>query len=316
MQAPAIYGPLWHVHVDLAGPFRTPQYYLNGQPDAILPETKAWVVMIVDYFTKVAEFVPVYSKEPVQIAQAFYAFWVCRYGAPKQVTTDNGTEFAQEFGHMLARLGCEHITTSVRHPQANGAVERLVQSFKSILKKHVNNHVSSWLKALPSVRLAYMNRIHSAIGVSPNEMLMGFRPNLPLPVGDSINVASISEPSPAEASEYITELRNLFAELDQSALDKIEAQFHHNALEWSQRQAKRLGRAPVALQVGDLVLELDAIAGPLRGKARGPYTVKAIRENGVVTLTTGDTSFKQRRDNDRHISLLSKYYDKQNIRLQ
>ena len=51
MQAPAIYGPLWHVHVDLAGPFRTPQYDLNGQPDASLPEIKAWVVMIVDYFT-------------------------------------------------------------------------------------------------------------------------------------------------------------------------------------------------------------------------------------------------------------------------
>jgi len=76
---------------------------------------------------------------------------------------------------------------------------------------------------------------------------------------------------------------------------------------------RRLGRASVALQVGDLVLELDAITGPLRGKARGPYTVKAIRKNGVVTLRTGDTSFKQRRDFDRHISLLSKYYDKQNV---
>lgn len=59
MQASAIYGPLWHVHVDLAGPFRTPQYDLTGQPDANLPETKAWVVMIVYYFTNVAECVPV-----------------------------------------------------------------------------------------------------------------------------------------------------------------------------------------------------------------------------------------------------------------
>ena len=35
--------------------------------------------------------------------------------------------------------------------------------------------------------------------------------------------------------------------------------------------------------------------------------MKAIRENGVVTFTTGDTSFKQRQDFDWHISLLSKY---------
>lgn len=98
-------------------------------------------------------------KSQCRLPARVYASWVCRYGAPRLVTTDNGTESAQEFGHMLARLGCEHITISVRHPQANGAVERLVQSFKSILEKHVNNHVSSWLKSLPSVRLAYMNRI-------------------------------------------------------------------------------------------------------------------------------------------------------------
>ena len=220
--------------------------------------------MIVDYFTKVAESVPVYSKESVQIAQVFYASWMCRYGAPKLVTFDNGTEFAQEFGHMLARLGCENITASVRHSQANGAVERLVQSFKDILKKRVNNHVSPWLKALSSVRLAYMNRMHGAIGISQNEMLMGFRPNLPLPVGDVINVAL----TPADASQYIKELRNLVAELDHSALDQIEAQFHQNALEWLQRQAKRLGRALGALHVGKLVLELDAITGPLQRQSQ------------------------------------------------
>lgn len=98
----------------------------------------------------------------------------------------------------------------VRHPQANGAVERLVQSFKDILKKHVNNHVSSWLKALPFARLAYMNRMHVAIGISTNEVLMGLRPNQPLPVGDVINVASVSEPTPADASEYIKEVENPF----------------------------------------------------------------------------------------------------------
>lgn len=86
-------------------------------------------------------------------------------------------------------------------------MEKVGRVLQVILKKHVNDHVLFWLKALPSVRLAHMNRIHSAIGVSPSEMLMGLRANLPLPLGDSINVASVSEPSPAKASEDITELR-------------------------------------------------------------------------------------------------------------
>ena len=270
---------------------------------------------MVDYFTKVAEFVPVYSKEPLQVAQAFYTGWVCRYGTPAHVSTDNGKEFATDFGHMLARLGVEHITTSVRHPAANGAVERLIKSVKDILTKHINNHSATWLKALPTVRMAYMNRIHSAIKMSPNEMLMGFKPELPLPVADVLRVAAldVQDPSPSDAAKYVRELNNLFAELDVHALTEIENQFHRNAYDWIQRQAVRLGRVSDELQAGDLVPELDTIAGPLRGKARGPFVVKSVQPNGVVTLTSGSTEFKDRRDFDRNIGLLAKYYDKQSI---
>ena len=315
LQVPAVYGPLWHVHVDLAGPFRTSQYNPAAQGQSQVDDVKAWIVVMVDYFTKVAELVLVYSKEPLQVAQAFYTGWVCRYGTPPHVTTDNGKEFATDFGHMLARLGVEHITTSVRHPAANGAVERLIKSVKDILTKHINNHSATWLKALPTVRMAYMNRIHSAIKMSPNEMLMGFKPELPLPVADVLRVAALDmqDPSPSDAAEYVKELNNLFAELDVHALIEIENQFHRNAYDWIQRQAVRLGRVSDELQAGDLVLELDTIAGPLRGKARGPYLVKSVQPNGVVTLTSGSTEFKDKRDFDRNIGLLAKYYDKQSI---
>ena len=217
---------------------------------------------------------------------------------------------------MLARLGIEHITTSVRHPAANGAVERLIKSVKDILSKHINNHSAIWLQALPTVRMAYMNRIHSAIKCSPNEMIMGFRPQLPLPVADALSRAAafdVQNPSPNEAASHVRELGNLFAELDIHALHEIENQFHRNAFDWVQRQAKRLGSVSAELQVGDLVLELEASSTPLRGKARGPFLVKAIKPNGVVTLTSGSTQFKDKRDFDRSVGLLSKYFDKQSI---
>ncbi len=41
---------------------------------------------------------------------------VSRETRQKLSATDNGTEFAAEFAHMLARLGVEHIHTSVAHP--------------------------------------------------------------------------------------------------------------------------------------------------------------------------------------------------------
>ena len=66
---------------------------------------KYHILVVLDYFTKVAEFVPITSKEAVVVAQHFYNQWVCRYGVPSLLTSDNGTEFAAEFAHMLARLG-------------------------------------------------------------------------------------------------------------------------------------------------------------------------------------------------------------------
>ncbi len=95
---------------------------------------------------------------------------------------------------------------------------------KDILIKHTNDHSATWLKALPTVRMAYMNRTHGAIKVLPNKMLMGVRPYLPLPVADVLRAAAfdLQQPSPSDAAEHVRELRNLFAELDVHALTDTE----------------------------------------------------------------------------------------------
>ena len=129
-----------------------------------------------------------------------------------------------------------------------------------------------------------------------------------MPVADALSRAAafdVQNPSPNEAASHVRELGNLFAELDTHALHEIENQFHRNAFDWVQRQAKRLGSVSPEFQVGDLVLELKASSTPLRGKARGP-----------LTLTSGSTQFKDKRDFDKSIGLLSKYFDKQSNRSQ
>ena len=60
LQVPAVYGPSWHVHVDLAGPFKTSQHIPVAHAVLQAAEVKAWIAVMVDYFTKIAEFVPVY----------------------------------------------------------------------------------------------------------------------------------------------------------------------------------------------------------------------------------------------------------------
>ena len=53
------------------------------------------------------------------------------FGLPEQIVSDNGLQFvAHEFAEFLRVNGVKHIRVAPYHPSSNGALERLVQSFK------------------------------------------------------------------------------------------------------------------------------------------------------------------------------------------
>ncbi len=220
---------------------------------------------------------------------------------------------------MLSRLGVEHIHTSVAHPSANGAVERLVQSLKDMLAKHINNQQSHWMQSLPSVRFAYMNRLHTALGVSPNEMLMGCKLRLPVATGDILGfsagcaVLTITEPTSFEAQDHITQLLDKLEQLDILALNNITKQFHNNLAKWQQ---KRVSIPLEPLKVGDLVLELlEDAPSTLHTAVVGPFRIVGFKDphKHTALLTTGSTVFKKSKCFERHVSRLVRYFDKNSI---
>jgi hypothetical protein len=315
------------VHVDLAGPFETPVISVHGKISEAERPVKAYVVLMIDYFTKAAEFHVVYSKHAVAVAEALYYGWFCRYGCCEYVTSDNGKEFEAEFKHQLQRLGIKHIHTSACHPAANGAVERLVRSFKDILCKFVNDHPVHWVQSVPRARMAYMARLHSALGVSPFEMLHGCKPRLAVPLGIQLGAANLEavdvEPSPADADvgarvvaqEYLEHLLTTFGRLDAQAFKGIKQQFQTNKRYVEKRGSEFARKASNALAVGDLVLELDAQPDTaLNAKVRGPFRLVGFEQNGAVAvLETGATGFKDEVWFRRHVSRLAKYYDRRTV---
>ena len=87
---------------------------------------------------------------------------------------------------MLARPSIVPVHSSAHHPASNSVVEPPVRSFKKILACLVNDHPEACIQSLPHDRSAYMNKVHSSLGITPNEMLMGFAPALPMPLGDGL----------------------------------------------------------------------------------------------------------------------------------
>jgi hypothetical protein len=306
LQRPRMHGPFEHVHVDLCGPFDTPVVDVHGRITMPEKPLKAHVVLMVDYFTKAAEFAVVYDKTPAAVAKAFYYTWICRYFVPSHVTSDNGTEFETEFEHLLARLGIQHIHTSAAHPASNGTVERVVQSFKGMLRAHINAHPEHWLQSVAVVRMQYWSRLHSTLGVSPHEMVFGRKPVHAIPLAKLFVMAGSVLPVVSVVPDECAEV-----------FDRIRAQFDRNAAHWPTRLdnvRKRLQHERLA--VGDWVLEL--VSGPvpaLESRVKGPYLIVDFvgQNKELAVLQTGSTEFKAPRRFSRHVSTLAKYFAKHHL---
>ncbi len=84
-----------------------------------------YVVVAVEYFSKWIEAKPLATITSVTVQKFFWQNIVCRFGVPKAVTVDNGTQFdAETFKELCDQIGTKILFASVRHPESNGLVER------------------------------------------------------------------------------------------------------------------------------------------------------------------------------------------------
>jgi transposase InsO family protein len=294
---PRMSGPFEHVHIDLAGPFElravsdTPRRKKHGATRSALSTRvsgSGYVAIMIDYFTKAAEFAFLPDKQASTVARVFHDFWLMRYGLPEWLTSDNGSEFAGAFRHQLERFGVEHVPTSAYHPQSNGAAERLVATLKSILSAKVAGAVHDWPSLLPQVRMEYMQRVHSATGYSPNHLVFATKPRLPPPVGAlrwEARAASAAAPFPqTDFSSHVAARDECAQGLFSAAYDRILARQHQHAAQQHARRARR-SRGGRQLQVGDLAYLLTR-SGGFKPKVEGPFVVTKIADHTVELRTT------------------------------
>ena len=80
-----IMGMFYRLSVDLAGPF--PQSEFGNY----------YIMVMIEHFSKWVEVVAIPTKESSKTAWVFRQYVLCRYGAPPEVLTEEGTEFRGKF---------------------------------------------------------------------------------------------------------------------------------------------------------------------------------------------------------------------------
>ena len=170
---------------------------------------------------------------------------------PDTVVSDNGPQYiSQEFADFAKDMGFTHITSSPLYPQANGEVERAVQTAKNILRKNANPHLG--LLAYRSAPLAN--------GLTPSEILMGrrLRNKLPL-VPENLRPRKI----------------------DQEKLQKKEQEYRERYSD-NYNTRHRAVELPT-LQQGDKVFIRDqARYGEVEKKLESPRSYQLVTETGSV----------------------------------
>lgn len=82
---------------------------------------KSYVLVIKDYFTKWVEAFPLANDKAETVAEVLASEWVCRYGAPQVLHSDQGRNFESEvFQKMCCCLALKRrhrtISATVRWP--------------------------------------------------------------------------------------------------------------------------------------------------------------------------------------------------------
>ena len=93
------------------------------------------VIVVVNYFMKWAEAMPTIKSDGETATHFVFNQIITRFGIPKQLVTDHGRKFQNKMMEELAfKLGYKKEHSSSYYPQANGQVEAVNKSLKSIIQ--------------------------------------------------------------------------------------------------------------------------------------------------------------------------------------
>jgi hypothetical protein len=144
-------------------------------------KNKFILVLCIDYATKCVEEKSLFRATEKSIVEFIYEDIFTHFGVPREISTDQGTQFTSNLMKELTKkYGIKHCNSSPYHPQANGQVESTNKVLETILTKTFQIHHRYWDNRLPKSLWAYRTTWRNTIGHTPYELV--YRKKVPLPI--------------------------------------------------------------------------------------------------------------------------------------
>ncbi|KAJ8009501.1 hypothetical protein DPEC_G00089540 [Dallia pectoralis] len=263
--------PFERIAVDLMGPLNETERY------------NRYIIVVQDYFSKWVEAYPVPNQQATTVAEKIVSEWVCRYGAPQCLHSDQGTNFESAvFREMCELLGIDKTRTTPFRPQSDGQVERFNATLQKIIATTAERCHWDWDIMTPYAVMAYRATKHSSTGLTPNMMLFGRE------ITEPVDLVAGLPPDPDNTTtppSYVVQLKKRL---------ELSHQLAREALGKSVERAKRQydkNVCKVQHKVGDAVWLLIKGTKRVQNKVRkflpsyeGPYFVVGVLDDLVYRI--------------------------------
>ncbi|GKD27849.1 reverse transcriptase domain-containing protein, partial [Tanacetum coccineum] len=256
--------PFYKWGIDIAGPF----------PEG--PCKVKFLIVAIDYFTKWIKAKAVATITGNQVKKFVWDNIVCRFGPPWEIISDNGKQFRDNpFKDWCKKLCIRQCFTSVKHPQANGLVERANRSLGEGIKARLDEKSKDWIEELPHVL------IKSSNGETPFSLTYGTEAVIPAEIGmPTLRTAEIDQAKNNEALginlDLIEERREQAAIQEAKSKKKMEKYYNSRVRGTSFKPGDMVYRSNEASHAKD--------EGKLGPKWEGPYEVKESLGKGAYKL--------------------------------
>ena len=282
---PVVDEPFAIVGVDIVGP---------------LPKSSSgmeYILVVVDHATRYPEAIPLRSITARAVTEALVSIFT-RMGIPKQMLTDQGTQFTGGLMKQVRELlGIRGIRTTAYHPQTNGVVERFNGTLKSMLRRLVREKPRAWDTFVAPALFAFREVPQESTGYSPFELMFGRRVRGPMAVLRDLWADDDQQQTVRDASKYVCELRQRITETCKLARGNLEKSSDQSKQYYDRKAKER------HFQEGDSVLLLlPEKHNKLEMAWQGPYNIKEnLGEcNYRIQLPTGTKIV--------HANIIKKYH--------
>ena len=146
-----------------------------------LPVTKKgnrYLLTLQDNLTKYSDAIPLLSIDSVTVAIALAEQFISRFGCPRTIQTDQGSNFVSNIMKTFCRIfKIQRITSTAFHPQSLGSLERAHRVFIDYLKHYCTK--TDWDDWIRFGIFSYNTSVHEATGFTPHELVFGVKAIIP-----------------------------------------------------------------------------------------------------------------------------------------